>query len=60
MSELEKSNIDSKILADLKNCAEKCEYVRFAPKENGIEEMNQIYDDSANVIIEIEKLLSSK
>ena len=60
MSELEKSKIDSKILTDLKNCAEKCEYVRFAPKENGIEAMNQIYDDSANVIIEIEKLLSSK
>ena len=60
LQELQKENVNQNILDSLKNCAEKCEFVRFAPKEDGIEAMNQIYNDSANVIIEIEKILSSK
>jgi len=60
LEELHKENVNQEILTSLKNCAEKCEYIRFAPKENGIETMNQIYDESANVIIEIEKVLSNK
>lgn len=60
LEQLKKKNVDQHILDNLKNCAEKCEYVRFAPKENGIEAMSQIYNDSANVIIEIEKTLSGK
>jgi len=54
---LQKGNISQEILETVKNCAEKCEYVRFAPKENGIEAMNQIYNDSAHIIVEIEKHL---
>lgn len=60
LQELQRENVNQNILDSLKNCAEKCEFVRFAPKEDGIEAMNQIYNDSANVIIEIEKILSSK
>lgn len=60
LEELQKENVNQDILDSLKNCAEKCEFIRFAPKENGIETMNQIYNDSANAIIEIEKLLSSR
>jgi hypothetical protein len=60
LQQLQKDNVNQDVLDSLKNCAEKCEYIRFAPKENGIEAMNQIYNDSANVIIEIEKILSSK
>ncbi len=60
LQHLQKENVSQNILDSLKNCAEKCEYIRFAPKENGIEAMNQIYNDSANAIIEIEKILSSK
>lgn len=60
LEQLQKENASEDILNSLKNCAEKCEYVRFAPKEDGIEAMNQIYNDSANVIIEIEKILSSR
>lgn len=55
---LRSKNVDQHVLDNLKNCMEKCEYVRFAPKENGIDAMNQIYTDSANVIVEIEKILS--
>jgi hypothetical protein len=60
LEELQKEKVSPDILTNLKNCAEKCEYVRFAPKENEIEAMNQIYDESANVIIEIEKILSNR
>ena len=60
LEQLQKENVSEDILNSLKNCAEKCEYVRFAPKEGGVEAMNQIYTDSANVIIEIEKILSSR
>ena len=60
LEELQKGNVNQDILSSLKNCAEKCEYVRFAPEENGIQAMNQIYNDSANVIIEIEKTLSNR
>lgn len=60
LEELQKRNASQDVLVSLKNCAEKCEYIRFAPKENGIEGMNQIYNESANVIIEIEKILSNK
>jgi len=55
LEELKKKNVSEDILISLKNCAEKCEYIRFAPKEDGIEAMSQIYNESANVIIEIEK-----
>jgi hypothetical protein len=60
LKNLQNENVNQEVLDSLKNCAEKCEYIRFAPKENGIEAMNQIYNDSANVIVEIEKILSSK
>ena len=60
LGELQKENANRDILTGLKNCAEKCEYIRFAPEENGIKTMNQIYNESANVIIEIEKILSNK
>lgn len=57
---LKAKEVHQNILDELKNCAEKCEYARFAPQENGVEAMIQIYNDSANVIIEIEKIISSK
>jgi hypothetical protein len=60
LQHLQDENVNPDTLSSLKNCAEKCEYVRFAPQEKGIEAMNQIYNDSANILIEIEKTLSGK
>lgn len=60
LQKLQQANLKQEILDKLKNCAEKCEMIRFAPKEDGVGAMNQIYNDSANVIIEIEKTLSNK
>lgn len=60
LEELKRKNVSEDILVSLKNCAEKCEYIRFAPKEDGIEAMSEIYNESASVIIEIEKTLSNR
>lgn len=60
LQKLQQANLKQEVLDNLKNCAEKCEMIRFAPKEDGLGAMNQIYNDSANVIIEIEKTLSNK
>ncbi len=58
--ELHKKNIDGVLLDNLKNCTEKCEFARFAPSGNGSTEMNEMYNDMTNVIIELEKSLSPK
>lgn len=59
LQKLQEKNVKREIIDNLKYCAEKCEYIRFAPEEKGIEVMNQIYKNSANVIIELEKILSN-
>lgn len=60
IEQLKKQEVSDDILSSLKNCAEQCEYIRFAPKEDGVGAMNQIYNDSVNAIVEIERILSSK
>jgi hypothetical protein len=58
--ELEKKDIDQSLINELKKCAEKCEYIRFAPQIDGLAAMNEMYNESANVIIEIEKALEGR
>jgi hypothetical protein len=60
IGKLKSRKVSDSVLQSLKECAEKCEYIRFAPQKDGIAAMNEIYNDSANVIIEIEKTLSSR
>lgn len=60
IDKLKNHKVQDNILENLKTCAEKCEYMRFAPQKDGMTAMNEIYNESANVIIEIEKILSSK
>ncbi len=58
--ELEKKKIDIALIGSLKECTEKCEYVRFAPSKDGAAEMKDMYNDLTKVIIELEKSLSVK
>ncbi len=60
VDELQKNNVDEGLLNNLKDSAEKCEFVRFAPKGDGIAQMNEMYDDLTKIIIELEKSFSSK
>lgn len=52
---LRNGNVSEEIILNLKTCAEKCEFIRFAPAGQGTDALNQMYDDSANIIIEIER-----
>ncbi|QQS37513.1 MAG: protein BatD [Ignavibacteriales bacterium] len=60
VEELELKKLNPELINDMKTSIEKCEYVRFAPRSNGQAEMNEMYSRLSNVIIGIEKTLSSK
>lgn len=60
VTELEKKNLAKDLIMNFKRCSEKCEYIRFAPESNGNAEMEDMYNRSAEIIIEIEKSLSAK
>jgi hypothetical protein len=57
VGELQKRNIDGQLIANLKDCIEKCEFARFAPGD-GKAAMKGMYNQLTNVIIEIEKSIS--
>ena len=60
VEELEKRNIDASKIDTLKDCIEKCEFARFAPKGDAVAAMNDMYNELTNVIIEIEKSITSR
>lgn len=53
--ELRNRNITDKLITDLKTGAEKCEFVRFAPDAEKSTAMKEMYEEIANVIINLEK-----
>ncbi|HSW54938.1 MAG TPA: BatD family protein [Ignavibacteriaceae bacterium] len=53
--ELRKRNITEELIADLKTGAEKCEFVRFAPGAEKSAAMQEMYNEIADVIINLEK-----
>ena len=59
VSRLKHNNINNTVIDNLKETAEKCEYIRFAPQKDGLAAMNEIYNKSSNIIIEIEKSIST-
>ncbi len=59
VSRLKQNNIKDSVIDNLKQTVEKCEYIRFAPQKDGLAAMNEIYNQSSNIIIEIEKTIST-
>ncbi len=59
-SELQKRGLDSELIAEFERVANKCEFIRFAPKESETEAVAEMYDELSHVITEIEKSLSLK
>ena len=53
--ELRKRNISEELITSLKTSAEKCEFVRFAPGAERSAAMKEMYDEIADIIINIEK-----
>ncbi len=52
---LRMKNVQEGLITDLKNSAEKCEYIRFAPGAEESAAMKEMYDELAEVIISLEK-----
>jgi hypothetical protein len=57
-AELRKSNVGESLIAGIVNCAEKCEYIRFAPVEDGTTEMKNMYHDTEKLIIDVERSIA--
>jgi BatD DUF11 like domain len=60
VARLKRNNINDSVIDNLKQTAEKCEYIRFAPQKDGLAAMNEIYNESVNIIVEIEKNFSTR
>jgi len=58
--ELRKRNISETLIISLKASAEKCEFVRFAPGAEKSAAMKEMYDEIADVIINLEKNISER
>lgn len=53
--ELRNKNVSDKLIENLKSSAEKCEFVRFAPGADKSAAMKEMYNEIADVIINLEK-----
>ncbi len=53
--DLKMKGVQKGLITDLKSSAEKCEYVRFAPRAEESSAMKEMYDELAEVIISLEK-----
>jgi len=57
-AELRKSNVDESLITGIVNCAVKCEYIRFAPVEDGTTEMKNMYQQTEKLIIDVERSIA--
>ena len=56
--ELEQAGVNGELISQVKQTAEDCEFVRFAPGAEKNTAMQSMYDQLATVIIEVEKNIS--
>jgi hypothetical protein len=57
--ELRNKNVSEELISNLKTSAEKCEFVRFAPGAEKSTAMKEMYNEIADVIINMEKNISA-
>lgn len=60
MFELQAKNVNQDIVERVEKVTQKCEFVRFAPGSNGMEAMNEMYNQLSDLIIDIEKSFAVK
>jgi len=60
VDELNKRSISSDLIDNLKRGAERCEFVRFAPGAEKTTAMKEMYDEIADVIINLEKNITER
>ncbi len=59
-AELQKRGLSPDLIAEFERVANKCEFIRFAPKESETAAVAEMYDELSHIITEIEKSLSLK
>ena len=59
-AELSNRGLSSELIAEFERVANKCEFIRFAPKESETAAVAEMYDELSHIITEIEKSLSLK
>ncbi len=59
-AELQKRGLSRELIAEFERVANKCEFIRFAPKESETAAVAEMYDELSHIITEIEKSLSLK
>ena len=60
MSELQTKDVDQETVDKVEKVSQRCEFVRFAPGSNGMEAMNEMYNQLSDLIIDIEKSINVK
>jgi hypothetical protein len=55
---LKERNVSDELVESVGNIARKCEFIRFAPKTEGADPMQEIYDEAVKIIIDVEKSLA--
>ncbi len=60
MSELQAKNVNQDIVERVEKVSQKCEFVRFAPESNGMDAMNDMYNQLSDLIIDVEKSIAVK
>ena len=59
-AELRKRGLGEELVEEFERTANKCEFIRFAPKESETAAVAEMYDELSHLITEIEKSLSMK
>ncbi len=59
-AELENRGVGKELIEEFKRVANKCEFIRFTPKDSETAAVAEIYNELSHVITEIEKSLSLK
>ncbi len=55
VSKLQQNNIEANLISELKLILEKCEFIRFAPSQNILEDMEMLYKRTASLIALLEE-----
>lgn len=58
LTELKDRNVPDELVERVEKIANKCEFIRFAPKTDSTNPMQEIYDEAVRIIIDVEKSLA--
>jgi len=60
IAKLQSTGADENLINELEQILEKCEFIRFAPSQNILEDMHLLYNRTASLIASLEEKISLK